>query len=110
MSPHHAFRVRKGVNDLLASGVPCPLQAPCRDFLCGLGKPAGGQAVVVDCHSMAFFSESRCPGKGESCRKTMLPPDRPGNGSQADPSPQKPPRKRRKDAGQLRWEDRDYYV
>ncbi len=39
-----------------------------------------------------------------------LPPDHPGNGSQADLSPQKPPRKRRKDAGQPRWEDRDYYI
>jgi len=39
-----------------------------------------------------------------------LPPDRPGNGSQAELSPQKPARKRRKDAGQPRWEDRDYYV
>jgi hypothetical protein len=39
-----------------------------------------------------------------------LPPNRSGNGSQAEPFPQKPPRKRRKDAGQPRWEDRDYYV
>lgn len=40
----------------------------------------------------------------------MLPPDGPGERSQTEHSPQRPPRKRRKDAGQPRWEDRDYYV
>jgi len=39
-----------------------------------------------------------------------LPPDGPGPGSRAEQFPQRPPRKRRKDAGQPRWEDRDYYV
>ncbi len=39
-----------------------------------------------------------------------LSPDRPDPGSHAEHSPQEPPRKRRKDAGQPRWGDRDYYV
>jgi hypothetical protein len=64
---------------------------------------------VVHCRIMTF-SERRGPSKGESCRKMALPPDRPGDRSQAEQSPQRPPRKRRKDAGQPRWEDRDYYA
>jgi hypothetical protein len=56
------------------------------------------------------FSERSVLQKGESCRKMTLPPDRPGNGNPAEPSPVIPVRKRRKDAGQPRWEDRDYYV
>ena len=50
------------------------------------------------------------PWKGEHGEKMVLPPDRPGSERHVEPSPQPPQRKRRKDAGQPRWEDRDYYV